>query len=63
MSQTGAREGVMNRLVASFLFDERGATSIEYGVIALVISVSIMIGVTQVSGSVKGFYDLVAAAF
>jgi pilus assembly protein Flp/PilA len=47
----------MSRFVVSFVNDECGATSIEYGVVALLISLTILIAVTQIGISVKGFFD------
>lgn len=52
----------MKRIIASFLSDKRGATSIEYGVVALLISLTILIAATQIGISVKGFFDLLGPA-
>lgn len=53
----------MRRLVDRFLQSRRGATSIEYGLIALLISLAIVVALTSISGSVAGFYAAVAKAF
>ena len=45
-----------------FLRDERGATAIEYAMIAAGIAVAIVAAVNALGGSVKGMYDTVAAA-
>lgn len=47
----------------SFLADARGATSIEYGAIAMLISVVVLVALNSISGSVQGTYDLIAGAF
>jgi pilus assembly protein Flp/PilA len=43
--------------------DERGATAIEYALIAAGIGVAIAATVTGLGSVVKGLYDAVAAAF
>lgn len=43
----------MKALLKSFLRDERGATAIEYGLIAALIAVVIITGVTSVGSSVN----------
>ncbi|WP_089176534.1 Flp family type IVb pilin [Bosea sp. AS-1] len=48
---------------AGFLRDERGATAIEYGFIACLVSLSIIAGATLIGQSVLGFFQSVAAAF
>ncbi|MEZ2407587.1 pilus assembly protein Flp/PilA [Bosea sp. OAE752] len=56
----------MNRIgpnLDAFLRDERGATAIEYGLIGVLISISIVAGATQVGQTVLGFFQSVAAAF
>jgi pilus assembly protein Flp/PilA len=52
----------MTSLVARFRADETGATSIEYALIAIGISVAILAGVQAVGGSVSALYDTVADA-
>ncbi|MDQ2083792.1 Flp family type IVb pilin [Xanthobacteraceae bacterium Astr-EGSB] len=42
-----------------FLRDERGATAIEYGIIAVGISVTIVVAVTAIGTNVKQRYDYV----
>jgi pilus assembly protein Flp/PilA len=51
----------MKRLM-SFLKDEEGATAIEYGLIASLISVVIIIAVTAVGGGLDATFTAVAAA-
>ncbi|WP_199093529.1 Flp family type IVb pilin [Bosea sp. ASV33] len=48
---------------AAFLRDERGATAIEYGFIACLVSLTIVAGATQMGQSVAGFFQSVAAGF
>ncbi|MDE2166420.1 MAG: Flp family type IVb pilin [Alphaproteobacteria bacterium] len=49
---------LFNRLV----HDEGGATAIEYGLIAALISVVIVTAVTAVGSNLKGVFNSVAAA-
>lgn len=42
---------------SAFLRDERGATAIEYGFIALLISITIIAGATLIGQSVAGFFQ------
>ena len=51
----------MKRLI-SFLKDEEGATAIEYGLIAALISVVIMTGVTLVGLNTEATFQAVGAA-
>lgn len=51
---------VMDRMstrISDFLRDERGATAIEYGFIALLISITIIAAATQMGQSVAGFFQ------
>ncbi|WP_439814909.1 Flp family type IVb pilin [Zavarzinia sp. CC-PAN008] len=48
--------GVAGRVVA-FLRDEDGATAIEYGLIAAMIAVAIIVGVTALGGNVNAMHD------
>ena len=43
----------MSKLVASFLNDESGATAIEYGLIAALIGVAIMVGAGALSNALN----------
>lgn len=43
-----------------FLGDESGATAIEYGLIAALISVAIIVAVTTVGESLTGTFDTIA---
>ena len=53
----------MTKRLNSFLRNTSGATSIEYGMIALLISVAILIALTSVSGGVGTIYSLILGAF
>lgn len=44
---------IMKKLFARFLKDESGATAIEYGLIAALVSVGIIAGVNALSGSIQ----------
>jgi pilus assembly protein Flp/PilA len=48
--------------VHRFLRDERGATAIEYAMIAAGIAVAIVAAVNSLGVSVKGMYDTISAA-
>jgi pilus assembly protein Flp/PilA len=50
----------MAQLILKFLANESGQTSIEYGVIASVISVGILAAVTSIGSSVSGKFQKVA---
>lgn len=51
-----------NRTIRSFLRDERGATAIEYALIAAGIAVTIVTAVNSLGDSVKGLYETVSTA-
>jgi len=52
----------LHGLLRHFLRDERGATAIEYALIASGISIAIAGTVAVLGGNVKNFYSSVAAA-
>ena len=43
----------MSKLFARFVNDESGATAIEYGLIACLIAVAIIVGATSLGGSLN----------
>ena len=47
----------MLKLVNDFMKDEEGATAIEYGLIAALISVAIISGVSAIGGSLSDTFD------
>lgn len=49
--------------VSAFLRDDRGATAIEYTMIAAMISISVVTGATLIGTTVSGFFSNVAAGF
>ncbi len=51
----------MKNLFARFIKDESGATAIEYGLIAALISVVIIAAVTTVGDSLKTTFETVAS--
>jgi Flp pilus assembly pilin Flp len=53
----------MVRRIRAFASDTGGATSIEYGAIAVLISVVVLVALSSISGSVQEAYDLIAGAF
>ena len=46
----------------SFFQDESGATAIEYGLIAALISITIIAGASAIGGGVKSKFETVATA-
>ena len=52
----------MTKLARRFLHDDRGATSIEYAIIASVVSIVILTAVTGLGSTLKGSYVSVHAA-
>jgi pilus assembly protein Flp/PilA len=52
----------MRKFIAKFFTDESGATAIEYGLIAALISVAIIGAVTAVGTSLTATFNSVAAA-
>jgi pilus assembly protein Flp/PilA len=44
-------------IVAKFAKDESGATAIEYGLIAALIAVAIIVGATTIGGQLKLTFD------
>ena len=52
----------MRKFIAKFFSDELGATAIEYGLIAALISVAIITAVTAVGTSLTTTFNSVATA-
>jgi pilus assembly protein Flp/PilA len=50
-------------IVLAFVRDESGATAIEYGIIAGMVGLAIVLSLTNVSTALKGFFNTVVAAF
>jgi pilus assembly protein Flp/PilA len=50
------------QIFKKFINDESGATAIEYGLIAALLSVAIIAGVTLVGGSLDATFRAVASA-
>jgi len=50
-------------LLRTFLADDSGATAIEYALIAGIVSVSILGGLTQISGTLQGTFASVGSSF
>ena len=49
-------EAVMKTFVARFVNDESGATAIEYGLIAAIVGVGIITGLTQLKGGLNTLF-------
>ncbi len=56
------KENIMTKFVSRFLKDESGATAIEYGLIAALIAVVIITGVTAVGSKLNTQFNNIAAA-
>jgi pilus assembly protein Flp/PilA len=54
--------GEMSYLIARFLKDESGATAIEYGLIAALISVAIVGGLSSLGSNMDTMYTTISAA-
>lgn len=52
----------MRKLIAKFFADDSGATAIEYGLIAALISVAIITAVTSVGSHLNSTFNSVASA-
>ncbi len=50
----------MSKFVTRFLKDESGATAIEYGLIAALISITIISAASAIGGSVKTKFETVS---
>ena len=50
-------------LLRRFAVDRSGATSIEYGMIAVLISIVMLVALTEISGDVHGLYVVIFNAF
>ena len=50
------------RFIGNLLRDENGATAIEYGLIAALISVVIIVAVTLVGSNLSGVFNSIATA-
>ncbi len=53
----------MIKKLTSLLRDTSGATAIEYGMVAVLISVAMLIALTSISVSVGEIYELIVGAF
>ncbi len=51
----------MSKIVARFAKDESGATAIEYGLIAALIAVAIIVGATSVGTALNSKFDNIAS--
>jgi pilus assembly protein Flp/PilA len=50
--------------ISKFLADQRGATSIEYGMIGVMVSLAVVAGATAIGAKLKGsWYEGLASGF
>ncbi len=54
--------GINRAKMAAFLTDESGATAIEYALIASIVSMCIVVALTQISGTLKTTFNSVGSA-
>ena len=54
------KEMIMMEMVKQFVLDEEGVTAIEYGLIAALIAVVIILAVTAAGTAVRDVFQLVA---
>jgi pilus assembly protein Flp/PilA len=54
-----SKELTMKTIFARFAQDESGATAIEYGLIAALISVALIAAATSVGGSLSGVFNII----
>ncbi|RAZ75913.1 Flp family type IVb pilin [Mesorhizobium atlanticum] len=52
----------MSKLVARFVKDNSGATAIEYGLIAALIALAIMVGASSLGSALNAKFDAIASA-
>ncbi|MEW6632741.1 Flp family type IVb pilin [Mesorhizobium sp.] len=52
----------MSNLIARFVKDESGATAIEYGLIAALIALAIMVGATSLGTALNSKFQAIANA-
>ncbi|MET2828776.1 Flp family type IVb pilin [Mesorhizobium shangrilense] len=52
----------MSNLIARFAKDESGATAIEYGLIAALIALAIMVGATSLGNALNTKFSAIATA-
>ena len=57
-----AKENHMSQFLSRFVKDKSGATAIEYGLIAALISVVIITAVTAVGTNLSGKFNAIATA-
>ena len=50
----------MNKIATKFMYDESGATAIEYGLIAALIAVAIIAGAGMIGSSLNAKFALIA---
>ncbi len=51
---------MVTRLLKSFLADEKGATAVEYGLLAALISVGLLTGLSALSGNLENTLTLIS---
>lgn len=61
-AEVTSTESQMKTLFVRFVKDESGVTAIEYGLIAGLISVVILVAVTAIGTSLQGLFQTIATA-
>jgi pilus assembly protein Flp/PilA len=60
--QRNDKEVIMQKFIQKFVRDEEGVTAIEYGLIAALIAVVIIVAVTAVGTSLSGNFTAISTA-
>jgi pilus assembly protein Flp/PilA len=55
--KTKLGEFVMQKIISAFVEDESGATAIEYGLIAAIVGIGIIVGLGQVRDGLNGLFQ------
>jgi pilus assembly protein Flp/PilA len=53
------KEDTMSEIIKNFWNDEEGATAIEYGLIAGLIAVAIIVAVSDIGGELKRIFEFI----
>lgn len=51
---------MMTKLLQSFLTDKRGATAVEYGLLASLIAVGMLVGLSALSGNLNNTFMMLS---
>lgn len=60
MGISSQKENVMTNIIKKFLKDEEGATAIEYGLIAGLIAVGLLVSLTEIGTKLSVVFDKIS---